>query len=63
MTKSHPLDEPEILEAFRSFVRKETSWYVMWQNGEFSGKTAERYECFKAGYLAAKLIKGNANEA
>lgn len=43
-------DEPEIHDAFRDFIYKETGWKIVTCEGEYYGLTAERYRIFKAGY-------------
>lgn len=43
-------EEPEIHEAFRDFIYKETGWKIVTCEGKYSGLTAERYKAFRSGY-------------
>ena len=43
-------EEPEIHEAFRDFIYKETRWKIVTYEGKYHGLTAERYTVFKAGF-------------
>ena len=49
-------EEPEIHEAFRDFVYKETGWKIVTCEGEYYGLTAERYRIFKAGFKRCLTI-------
>ncbi len=49
---------------YYDWMRHNTNWYAITDvnTGEYMGKTAERFECFKAGYELAKAeAKDNTN--
>lgn len=46
-------DDIEIIGAFERFVKQETNWNILTCEDKYTGKTFERYLCFKAGYLFA----------
>ena len=46
--------EIEIVRAFEKYIYDSTNKRIFSQDGRYFGITLERYEMFKAGYLAGK---------
>lgn len=47
-------NEPEIHDAFRKYIYEHTNWKIVYYDDDYYGKTKERYELFRAGYISAK---------
>ena len=53
--------EEEIHVLFREYVYQKTGWKMGFSDGYYTGKTLERFNCFREGFLSARASAHNSD--